>query len=456
MDWFHLGHASWLAEAAGLRLLFDPLVDALHHGGVFEVVPRRTLAVDALRADFVFVSHRHPDHFDIQSLRKLCAADPDSVVVTPDALVERCARRIGFRTVRNVAPGAHVELDGVRFVTTPSSSATGMTDTTEWGVMVSCDGSVFWNQVDTVHESVAAVRQTVTNALGALDARQVSLAAVRWHPLLEVEAMLAGSIGFPHRSYGSLLEQIGAIGARAIVPASAGAQHALPFDFMNRLVYPVPETRFLRDIGAFLPGIRAFPATLGACFHLEGGEVSCDATAGTHLFELAPDAPDPRRFRPLAIEELRDPNLDGRDQDAMRALIERWVNDALAPSLLRPISTLQMLEPVRLVLEVVLPTTVDEFTIVVEKGSARVDRRFEDDHDALVSVAGSMLCDVIEGIRHFGDPLLAGLLRASTRAYRVDQRGARPAPLAPIFLYYAISYEQSVVRAVEHALSTTG
>ena len=35
MDWRWLGHAMWLAEAGGVRLVFDPLLEAAHHGGVF-------------------------------------------------------------------------------------------------------------------------------------------------------------------------------------------------------------------------------------------------------------------------------------------------------------------------------------------------------------------------------------------------------------------------------------
>ena len=89
MDWTSLGHAGWLIEAAGLRLVCDPLVEVDHHGGVFEVRPRRRLRAAALRADFILISHRHPDHFDVRSLAQLAALDPDSVVITPDELVGR-------------------------------------------------------------------------------------------------------------------------------------------------------------------------------------------------------------------------------------------------------------------------------------------------------------------------------------------------------------------------------
>ena len=93
----------WLCEAAGLRLLFDPLLGPEHHCGVFETVPRRRVHAEALRPDFVLVSHRHPDHFDVPSLHRLARLDPEAVVITPDALVAWAARTLGFRTVHELS-----------------------------------------------------------------------------------------------------------------------------------------------------------------------------------------------------------------------------------------------------------------------------------------------------------------------------------------------------------------
>lgn len=447
MDWHHLGHACWLAEASGLRLLFDPLIESRHHGGVFELHPRRTLDVAALAADFVFVSHRHPDHFDLASLRLLCTHDADTVVVTSDPLVERCARRIGFRDVRVIGEGTHVALDGVRLVTTPSIDP----GTIEWGMMVAADDAVVWNQVDTVHASADAVRSTVSRSLGALEAREVSLALVRWQPLLEINAQISGRAMFPHEHYAAIVEQVAAIDARAVVPASAGAVHAPPFGAMNHLVYPVPEERFLGDLAVRLPGVQAFPARTGATFHVDPDGVSFASDGARALIASMEEShADPRVFRPFVIETIVDPNLDDRAEETMRDTIERWVRAELAPALIRPTEGRARTS---LVLEVVLPTGSDAFTITLSDGDARIERRFDDDYDALVSIAGSMLCDVIEGRRHWGDPLLAGLLRSSTRMYQVDSQAIRPQRFASIFLYYALDYERSVVSALEHSLS---
>src|SRR4029079_2201992 len=94
----YLGHAMWLAEMGELRILFDPLLDGVHHGGVFEVHPARRIDVAALAADFIVVSPRHPDHVDVRSLARLAEHDAQSVVLTSDALVAETARKLGFES----------------------------------------------------------------------------------------------------------------------------------------------------------------------------------------------------------------------------------------------------------------------------------------------------------------------------------------------------------------------
>src|SRR5690606_32347551 len=145
MDWCYLGHAMWLVTVGELRLLFDPQLDDTHHGGLFEINPPREIDAEALRADFIIVSHRHPDHFDVRTLRRLAELDADSVVVTSDALIERVAKRLGFRTVARVDALHRIELSDATLFTTPSYGAE-----IEWGVMVASESGVAWNQIDTV------------------------------------------------------------------------------------------------------------------------------------------------------------------------------------------------------------------------------------------------------------------------------------------------------------------
>jgi L-ascorbate metabolism protein UlaG (beta-lactamase superfamily) len=98
-----LGHATVLVEIDGLRLLTDPLLGA-GLGPLRRLGP--TPDPDAIGdIDAILVSHAHPDHFDLDSLRRV---NGDPLVIVPGGL-GRAARRAG-RSVREVVAGEVVEL----------------------------------------------------------------------------------------------------------------------------------------------------------------------------------------------------------------------------------------------------------------------------------------------------------------------------------------------------------
>ncbi|MFO0738244.1 MAG: MBL fold metallo-hydrolase [Labilithrix sp.] len=432
MDWHCLGHAMWLAEASGLRLLFDPLLDDAHHGGVFRVFPGRTIDAAALRPDFVFVSHRHPDHFDPRSLRRLAELDPDSVLVTPDPLVGEIAELVGFRSVRLVGAETTIDLDGPRLVTTPSPHATDP----EWGLLVATEDGVVWNQVDTSlgrADDVERFFETAALALARPRAKLVTLALARWQPLLEVAAFTAGDIGFPFEAYAAELEHVVAVDPAVVCPSAAGACHAAPFAASNALVYPLGEARFARDLKRRAPAIDIVENVVGATYRVRDGRVEVDtrgAIASGLVAGVQSDIADPRDYRPLAVPELVDPGARGEREVALVARIERWVNDELRPAL-------DAQPPFARLLEVVLPSETRRYPF---GGSA-------DAWDLRCAVAGSLLVEVLDGRLHWGDLLLAGMLRGATRAYTIDAHGLRRAPEQPLFVYHALSYEESARRA---------
>jgi UDP-MurNAc hydroxylase len=434
----------WLVEAAGLRLLFDPLVRAEHHCGVFETVPRRQVHAEALRPDFVLVSHRHPDHFDVPSLHRLARIDPEAVVITPDALVAWAARALGFRTVHALPAGQRVELDGVRLVSTPSLGPD------EWGVVVAANGTVAWNQVDAVLRDPAHVREVLAALIPALGASRMDLAVVRWQPMLEIAAVLGRRTGFPYTSYADLLAQAAAVAAAAVVPGANGAAHVPAFRWMDRFVFPVPEARFLRDVANASPGTAALPMRVGGRYRVEPGAVTLDPRGAAGLVQLEPPAEDPRRYRPFAMPDLHDPNPNGHDEAMMRSRVHAWIREDLATGLARAFPGMRVHEPLRLVVEVVFPEAHDAFTLHVGPDGTRVVAAYDDDWDVLNTVAGSLLWEVLESRRHWGDVLLAGALRACTRAYAVDEHGLHLAEVGETFLYYGLSYDDAVERAVRY------
>lgn len=432
----------WLAEAAQERLLFDPLLADTHHCGVFQTVPRRSLHEGRLRPTAVLVSHRHPDHFDVPSLHQLAQRYPDVPLFSPDPLVLRTARALGFEDTRSLVAGDVVALPGVRLTATVSLAKD------EWGLIVATDDGAVWNQVDTVLRDAAHVRAVAAQGCARLGRPGIDLALVRWQPMHEIAAQLGRHIAFPYDTYADLLEQVVATGATAIVPNACGASHVPAFGWLDSIVYPVSPQRFLQDMANFEADIDGFPALLGAQYLLDDGEVDFDPHGGSHLVAHRDDATDPRRYRPLAIPPLRDANPNGHPEGTTRPAVAAWVEEDLVPALVEVYPGLGIESPLKFVLEAQFEDALDAFTIVVGRDGASVERASAPDWDAIVLVAGSLLWEVIAGRRGWGDVLLAGALRSQVRAYAPFNGTVRTLPLAPIFLYYALPYERSFERAV--------
>ena len=103
----YIGHATVLAELAGVRLLTDPLLGTgiLH---VRRVVPPPVTA-DLRPLDAILISHAHHDHLDHRSLRLLAGECP---VIVPRGCAPR-VRRSGAPEVIEVDEGDHVPVGGI-------------------------------------------------------------------------------------------------------------------------------------------------------------------------------------------------------------------------------------------------------------------------------------------------------------------------------------------------------
>lgn len=433
----------WLCEVAEQRLLFDPLLGETHHCGVYQTTPHRTLHVDRLRPTAILVSHRHPDHFDIGSLHQLAQHYPGVPLFTPDPLVMSSARRLGFRDVRSFVTPEVLELPGVRMTATLSLA------NNEWGMVVASDDGAVWNQVDTVLRNPEHVRSVAAHAAQRVGRPGIDLALVRWQPMHEIAAQLGGRIDFPLETYADLLAQIVATGAAAIVPSACGAKHTEAFSWLDSIVYPVSPQRFLCDMANFEPDLDAFPAVLGARYGLRQGEVDFDPEPdGEPLVHTVLDASDPRDYRPLSIPALSDPNPGEHPESITRPAVARWIEDEVAPALSRQFPSFGVEDPLRFVVEVQFANVIDSFTITVDGDGTTLKRTSDTNWDAIMAVAGSLLWEVIEGRRGWGDVLLAGAMRAHARAYSPFNGRVHKLPVAPTFLYYALSYDQSVERAI--------
>lgn len=102
-----LGHATAVIAMGGRRVLVDPLGRGR---------TRRAGAVDA-----VLITHSHVDHLNRWSLK---AVDRDTLLVVPRGAGAIVAD-LGFREVREVEPGDHVDLGGVDLVAVPTRHDNG-------------------------------------------------------------------------------------------------------------------------------------------------------------------------------------------------------------------------------------------------------------------------------------------------------------------------------------------
>jgi L-ascorbate metabolism protein UlaG (beta-lactamase superfamily) len=441
----------WHAEAAGLRLLFDPLLGPTHHDGVFTVTPPRAVDVAALRPDVVVVSHRHPDHFDVGSLHILARRYPDAVVLTADALVGRTCQRLGFRHVSLLPDHQALDLGGVQLLTTASHCKVD-----EWGVVLATGDGTVWNQIDTVLGTPDMVKAALSQAADALHIPALAdgpdLAMVRWQPLLQVGAALGNAPAFPHAHWAAEVQRIRATNpGHAILGASGGAYvgHSA---WQNAREGPVSPERARRDLRALGFAAPVDPLSTGTTWTLRGGEVSVDPAGGRDLVEVT-GPPISRAFAPGALPAVTDP--DPRGLAALTPLVDAWIRGPLAEAVARALPAAGV-PTAALQLDAVACDDTATWTLSLSNGTVTVTEGAHPDPDMVNTIAMGDLHDVLEGRAHWGRPLLGGRLRTVDRLVAARDGALTRPRLPPFFLYLALPYDTATERWIEHQLRALG
>lgn len=441
----YVGHACWVFESGDVRLVTDPVFSESYHDGVFEVFPPREVGLDGLAPTHIVITHRHPDHFDPPTLDRLARRFPDAQILTSDALIVEVVEAFGFTHVRRIDAGTRLDLGALQIYTTPSHC-----DVEEWGLVVASEAGTLWNMVDTVLGDPAGVKRAMADAAAALGRPALStgpdVALVRWCPLLQAQAVTAGRIGFPLAGYLSELKNAAATGATTLIPGSCGDRYVDAVGWLNQVVYPTTEARFMRDLRKVAPQATVFAPRVGMAYTLAtGGFVE---SGGVEWIEVLP-AEDDRLFAPFEIPALVDPAPDGFDEQRALGTIAVWVGDVLAPKLSLWANWAQPDDPLSFVLDLVFPTRTVALTLRVDAGQVSVDVGVDLDHDGLDRIAASVMLDVLEGRSHWGRALLGGWMRSVRRAVRVRPDGSGEPYLFPAFLVYlGLPYAESTERWV--------
>jgi UDP-MurNAc hydroxylase len=100
-----IANACCIYEAGGLRLLADPwLVDGAFEGAWFHAPALKTTPADVADVDALFISHIHPDHYDLKTLAVFRRDIPIFILDAPPNFLRKSLQGLGFTNVVTIVP----------------------------------------------------------------------------------------------------------------------------------------------------------------------------------------------------------------------------------------------------------------------------------------------------------------------------------------------------------------
>ena len=69
-------------------------------------------------ADYIFITHEHYDHFDLDSINKI--SNENTIVILPDSMAVKVLFKLNRDKTRGVNPNEEYNIDGLEFSTIPS------------------------------------------------------------------------------------------------------------------------------------------------------------------------------------------------------------------------------------------------------------------------------------------------------------------------------------------------
>ncbi len=254
-----LGHASYVVEGGGSVIYVDPVFF-----DPFETTciscPHRDVHRDKLpRAQAIFLSHAHHDHFDAKTLETIPRSTPIYVPQDDDLLEE--LHRLGFYKLNAIATYEPVAIGGLHVLATRSR------DPREVGFLWVDDSAVFWDQVDTVVD-----QRTCLEVAHVLNGRQLDVAICTYMPLIEYAEAWITESHFPRDRYDRLIETALMSQARTVIPGSSGERHTGKREWLNHRIFPTSREQFLSDLHDVAPEQASLLANPGDSIVVENGQ----------------------------------------------------------------------------------------------------------------------------------------------------------------------------------------
>lgn len=99
----YLTSASVVIEHGGTQVLCDPwLTDGIYYGSWFHYPTLRCTPEEFAGVDYLYISHIHPDHLDVETLKRLPRSLPVLILDYAEKFVSRTIEQLGFTQVREV------------------------------------------------------------------------------------------------------------------------------------------------------------------------------------------------------------------------------------------------------------------------------------------------------------------------------------------------------------------
>ncbi|MEC7987721.1 MAG: MBL fold metallo-hydrolase [Myxococcota bacterium] len=299
------GHAFWYIESDAGRILLDPVFTDPFEQGTVTACPSRSMDIDKIpEHDLLYLSHRHLDHFHIPTLKKLSKDKP--VMAPDDKLTLLSLKELGFQDIRPMRPFEeqilHQNDTSLRLIPTPSVSETFV----EYGLLV-------------IEEKEGKKTRTLLNQVDTPLSESTIREIKARSPEIDVHlAMFASQdFGWFHaqasqiaETYTQNLHAAMQIGAKLVVPASAGFRFVDRYDYLNAILFPIPRERFMTDIQSLCPDATSVPINPGDVIELED-TLEIKRQSAAFIKMLAEDSHRINHDPTVSVPELVDHNLSG-------------------------------------------------------------------------------------------------------------------------------------------------
>ncbi|WP_431879485.1 MBL fold metallo-hydrolase [Amycolatopsis sacchari] len=234
----YLGHAGFVVEHRGTRILMDPWFFPAFLGSWFPYPDNRFLLDDVVSGefDYLYVSHAHEDHYDEKLLRRLDRSTKVIVAKYRSKVMVRHFRDLGFENVTALAHRESLELG-------PGLTATMLLDTShkeDSGLLLDLDGFRFLDLND--------CNTPMSELPGDVDLLAAQFSGAMWYPNCYdyPPAVMAEKVaGVRADLMDTLYRKVKLTGAKAYLPSAGPACFLDPelaqYNDRDATIFPVWE-----------------------------------------------------------------------------------------------------------------------------------------------------------------------------------------------------------------------